>query len=151
MFSKERVRVLCFTNKQGEFLAATHQCEALSVLWHQMVRRNFYVQIQVRQLEQEADARFFDVDPPMKQNTLLRIIGKFWKRKSIKEVWKRYEQVSDLRTDLSLQAPHAQDVSQQQNQEYPGLPVDAPHGCRNQCGNAAPWLANLLFVENQVR
>ena len=36
------------------------------------------------------------------------------------EVWRRYEQVHDLRRKLSLQALHAEDVTQQQSQEYAG-------------------------------
>ena len=38
------------------------------------------------------------------------------------DVWRRDEQVYDLRTELSLQALHQEDVTQQQNQEYA-----APH------------------------
>ena len=33
----------------------------------------------------------------------------------------------------------------------PNIPGDGPHERRNQCGNAAFWLANLLFVGNQAR
>ena len=39
------------------------------------------------------------------------------------EVWRRYEQVHDLRRKLSLQALHAEDVTQQQSQEYAGSQV----------------------------
>ena len=37
------------------------------------------------------------------------------------EVWRRDEQLNDLRTEVSLQAPHAEDVSQQQKKEHAGL------------------------------
>ena len=37
------------------------------------------------------------------------------------EVWRRDEQVHDLRTELSLHALYADDASQQPNQEYAGL------------------------------
>ena len=37
------------------------------------------------------------------------------------EVWRRNEQVHDFRTELSLRAPHSEEISQHQNQEYAGL------------------------------
>ena len=37
------------------------------------------------------------------------------------EVWRRDEQVHDLRAELSLHAWYADDASQQPNQEYAGL------------------------------
>ena len=36
------------------------------------------------------------------------------------EVWRREEEVHDLRTELSLHAPHSEDVTHQQNQENAG-------------------------------
>ena len=44
-----------------------------------------------------------------------------WATKVTSRVWRRGEQVHDLRTELSLQALHAEDATQQQNQEYVGL------------------------------
>ena len=37
------------------------------------------------------------------------------------ELWRRDEQVQYLRTELSLHAPHSEDVTQQQSHEYAGL------------------------------
>ena len=37
------------------------------------------------------------------------------------EVWRRYEQFYDLRTELGLQALHSDDVTQQLRQEHAGL------------------------------
>ena len=37
------------------------------------------------------------------------------------EVWRRHEQVHDLRAELRLHALHAEDVMQQQSPEYAGI------------------------------
>ena len=95
------------------------------------LRRNneshtYKVQMQVRQLEHKADARF-----SQRQQELLSRFSDganqgFKDQREIlvtevsSEVWRRDEQVHDLRTELSLRALHSEDVTQQQCQEYAG-------------------------------
>ena len=78
--------------------------------------------MQVRQLEHEADARF---------STRQRELLSRWSQEANQapedqreilvteestEVWRRDEQVHDLRSELSLHALHSEDVTQQQSQ-----------------------------------
>ena len=85
------------------------------------------MQKQVRQLEQETDLRFSQRQRELlsrfsqegdqaledqRQNFVTEVTS---------EVWRRDEQVSDLRAELRLQSLHAENVSQQQYQEYAGL------------------------------
>ena len=86
MISAKRTNVRCFIN-QGKFLAATHQHEAVarkirvSALARNDEANNYDVQMQVRQLDQEADRENCFIDFPKKQTKLLRISDKNWKRK----------------------------------------------------------------------
>ena len=83
--------------------------------------------IQVRQLEHEADARF-----SLRQRELLSRFSQevnqalenqrdIMVTKVTTEVWRRHEQVHDLRAELRLQALHSEDVMQQQSPEYAGI------------------------------
>ena len=130
-------------------LAATHQYEAVARqnLVNTLVRHNevhnYNVQMQVRQLEQEAYARF-----PQRQRELLsrqleqEAHARFPQRQ--RELSSRFSQEAnqaledqreiyvtkgtsekygeyDLRSKLSPQALHSKDVSQPQSQEYAEL------------------------------
>ena len=92
MFSAKRLDILLL-HQEGEILAATHPYEAaarrnLGGAWarHDEAHDDF-VQMQVRQLEQEADARFSQRQGPVffgfprKQIKFLRVSEKFWSRK----------------------------------------------------------------------
>ena len=118
---------------QGELLAATHQDEAVArqnlvrALEINRERHNYNVQMQVRQLEQEAGAR-----NSQRQRELLSRFFEEGNRDLVDQrenlvtevasaAWTRHEQVYDLRTEQSRQAHHAEDVSQQQHQTIAGL------------------------------
>ena len=104
-------------HQQGQFLAATHIYEAAArpnlviTLASNSEVHNCNVQIQVRQLEQEADANvhkdrrdmFFDY---LRQIKPLKICEKNLVTEVTSEVWRRDQQVYELRTELSLQARH---------------------------------------------
>ena len=114
--------------QQGEFLAATHQYEAAAR--HNLVNtlarvhevHNYKVQMQVRQLEQEADARLSQRGRvsrfSQEANQAVGNQPENLVTEVTSEVWRRDEQVYDLHTELSLQAPHQEDVTQHQSQEY---------------------------------
>ena len=117
-------------NNKEKFLLPLIQCEAASrqnlvnTLARRNEARNYNVQTQ---LEHEADARF-----SQRQRELLsRLCQKAYhalenhREHLVTEVTssarRRDEQVYELRTELSLQALHSEDVTQQQSQEGAGL------------------------------
>ena len=119
--------------QQGGFLAATHRYEAAARqnLVNTLARHSevdkYNVQMQVRQLEQEADTRYSH-----RQRELLSRFSQEAKQslehqrdnlvtEVIPEARRRDEQVYGLRTELSLQALHREDATQHQSQEYAGL------------------------------
>ena len=123
-FHQRETARLALLHQQGEFLAATHQYEAAARqnLVNSSARNNeahkYNVQMQARHLEQETDARFsrFSSEanqPHQNQGGNLVTEVSF-------EVWGRDEQVFGVRAELSLHAPHQEDVTQQQSQEYAG-------------------------------
>ena len=87
---------------------------------------NSNVQMQVRQLEHEEDARC-SLRPrePLSRcsdetNQALEDRREILVTEVTSEVWRWDEQVHALRTELSLHAQHSEDVTQQQSQEYGG-------------------------------
>ena len=104
----------CFVNKD-DFLGVTPRYDA-AARQEIMKRTPTTVQTQVRQLEHEADDR---CSP--EANQALEDQRKHSVTAVTSEVWRRDEQLYDLRTELSPHAPHAEDVSQQQDQECAGL------------------------------
>ena len=89
---------------------------------------DYNVQMEVRQLEHEADARF-----SQRQRELLSRFSQEAKQalenqrdslvtEASTEVWRRHEQEHYLRTELSLHALHSEDNTLQQSQEYIKLP-----------------------------
>ena len=83
--------------------------------------------MQAGQVEHEGDAKFsqrqrellsrFSQEAAQTPENMLEILV----TEVTSEVWRRDEQVHDLRTDLSLHALHSQDVTQKRHQEYAGL------------------------------
>ena len=83
--------------------------------------------MQVRQLAHEIDARFCERQGDLLSrfspdaNQALEDQRESLVTEVTSEVWRRDDQVHDSRTELSLHAPHAEDVTQQQHQKYAGL------------------------------
>ena len=132
MISAKRLDVLCII-KKGEFLAATHQYEAVamqnlvSASATNSEAHNYNVQMRVRQLDQEADARYSHRHRELlsrvsqEANQALEDLRKNLVTEVPSEVWRRNEQLYNLRTELSHQAPRSEDASQKQSEEYAGL------------------------------
>ena len=118
-------------HQQGEPIDATHQYEAAArqTLVNSLARNNeahnCNVQVQVRHLEHEADARLSQ-RPREFLSLLSQAANQALARKSgngsfIRSMEARRASVFDLHTALSLEAQHAEDVKQQKKREYVGL------------------------------
>ena len=122
-------------HQQGQLLATTRQYEAaakqnigqtrVSALARNHEAHNYNVQMQVRQLEHEPDARFLrhrELSSKFSQeeNQALENQLQILVTDATSEVRSQDEQLYDLLTEPSFQAPHPKVVTQQQNQEYAG-------------------------------
>ena len=119
MISAKRLDLLQSIN-QDNFLLSLITLKRLqgNTLWQENNEaHNYNVQMQVRRLEQEADARFSqrlrDLLSRFSQeaNQALENQREILVTEVTSEVWRRDEQVYDLRTELSLQALHQEDVT----------------------------------------
>ena len=129
MISEKQLEVLCSNNKGSLLLPLINvkrlRSETLSMLW----QHNYNVQMRVRQLEHEAYARFSQRQMELLSrfsqgaNQALERQREILVTEVTSEVWRRDEQVHDLRTDLNLHALHSEDVTQQQSLQYAG-PLD---------------------------
>ena len=122
MISAKRLDLLHSINQDNFLLSLITlkrlQGNTLSILWQENNEaHNYNVQMQVRRLEQEADARFSqrlrDLLSRFSQeaNQALENQREILVTEVTSEVWRRDEQVYDLRTELSLQALHQEDVT----------------------------------------
>ena len=104
--------------RRHQYEAAARQ-SLVNTLARNSEAHNYNVQIQVRQVEQEADARFSQrlrellFRCSQGANQALEDQREILVMEVTKEVWRRDDQVHSLRTELSLQTPHSGDVSKQ--------------------------------------
>ena len=120
-------------HRQGEFRAASHQYEAaarqnlVNTLARSGEAHIDHVQMHNEQFEHEADARFSQRPRELLSRFSQEAYQALEEERDnlatevTSEVWRRNEQVHDLRTELILHAPHSEDVTQQQSQERAGL------------------------------
>ena len=130
MISAEKPDVLCSINKDNSLLPLTNLNRlggrTLSILSKQTMRtmkacRCKFDNSNIKQM------RDFPKDKGncyrgslRKQIKLLKFSEICFVTEVTTDVWRRDEQVHDLRTELSLHALHSEDVTQQQNQEFAG-------------------------------
>ena len=124
---KARRALLC---QQGEFLAATHQYEAVArqnfvnTLTRNNEAHNHDVPMKVRQLEHEADAWFSKRQRELftrlcpEANQALENQPEILVMEVTSGVWRRDEHVHYFQTELSPHALHPKGVTQHQSQEW---------------------------------
>ena len=129
MISAKRLDVLYAINKDNFLLPPINmkrlRGNTLSIFWQETTKYTITsCRCKFRQLEREAGARFHqkprELLPRFSQeaNQALDNHRENVVTEVTSEVRRRDEQVFDLRTELSLQAPHQGDLTQHQSQEY---------------------------------